>query len=99
MGAWGFVALLLAGALNPAAVSSPEAFFHGWSMATILVVASFATKTVLTMTLLKVLDSVQKNIGEAVAVIVIYFSQVLLPVFSTQFDLNTFMAMLVVVMA
>jgi len=57
-----------------------------------------AAKTVLTMTLLKVLDSVQKNIGEAAAVVVIYFSQVLLPMFSTCFDLTTFMSMMVVVM-
>merc|ERR1719343_392577 len=36
MGAWGLVALFLAGALNPTAVSSPEAFFAGWNTATLL---------------------------------------------------------------
>merc|ERR1719343_1953435 len=34
MGAWGLVALFLAGCLNPAVVSSPEALFHGWNNAT-----------------------------------------------------------------
>mmetsp|Transcript_72726 Transcript_72726/g.147625 ORF Transcript_72726/g.147625 Transcript_72726/m.147625 type:complete len:201 (+) Transcript_72726:1-603(+) len=95
---WGIMALLMASFLNPDDVTSVEAFFHGWDTATLLVVASFAAKTVLTMTLLKVLDSVQKNIGEAVAVVVIYFSQVLLPMFTTCFELRTFLAMMVVVM-
>uniref|UniRef100_A0A6T1FWD8 Uncharacterized protein n=1 Tax=Alexandrium monilatum TaxID=311494 RepID=A0A6T1FWD8_9DINO len=48
---------------------------------------------------MKVLDSVQKNIGEAVAMLVIYFGQVLHPAFSKEFEVNTFLAMLVVVMA
>merc|ERR1719464_1680251 len=96
MGSWGLVSVAMAAVLEPASISSPQAFFNGWSTATVLVVASFSAKTVLTMTLLKVLDSVQKNIGEATAVIVIYFAQVLLPAFSTQFDASTFMAMLLV---
>merc|ERR1719210_2647274 len=99
MGAWSLASLCLSCVLSPASVASPAAFFRGWSGATLLVVASFAAKTVLTMTLLKVLDSVQKNIGEAVAVVVIYFAQVALPVFPTRFEANTFMAMLLVVMA
>jgi len=98
MFSWGICAVALAGLLNPQTVSSADAFFHGWNRATLLVVASFAAKTVLTMTLLKVLDSVQKNIGEAAAVVVIYFSQVLLPMFATKFDLQTFLAMMVVFM-
>mmetsp|Transcript_73021 Transcript_73021/g.201505 ORF Transcript_73021/g.201505 Transcript_73021/m.201505 type:complete len:409 (+) Transcript_73021:130-1356(+) len=99
MGTWGVVSVAMAAILEPAAVSSASSFFEGWNYATFLVVASFAAKTVLTMTLLKVLDSVQKNIGEAVAMLVIYFGQVLLPAFSQEFEVNTFLAMLVVVMA
>merc|ERR1719464_1710406 len=99
MTSWGLVSLAMSLVLSPADVSSLTAFFRGWGVATSLVVASFAAKTVLTMTLLKVLDSVQKNIGEAVAVMVIYFAQVALPVFPTRFEASTFMAMLLVVMA
>lgn len=99
MGTWGIVSVAMALVLDPAAVSSPVAFFEGWNYATFLVVVSFSAKTVLTMTLLKILDSVQKNIGEAVAMLVIYFGQVLLPAFSQEFEVNTFLAMLVVVMA
>jgi len=99
MGTWGVVSVAMAAILEPAAVSSASSFFEGWNYATFLVVASFAAKTVLTMTLLKVLDSVQKNIGEAVAMLVIYFGQVLLPAFSQEFETNTFLAMLIVVMA
>uniref|UniRef100_A0A7S1RRN8 Uncharacterized protein n=1 Tax=Alexandrium catenella TaxID=2925 RepID=A0A7S1RRN8_ALECA len=89
----------MAAVFEPEAVSSSAAFCSGWSRATVLVALSFAMKTVLTMTLLKVLDSVQKNIGEAVAMLVIYFGQVLLPAFSQEFEVNTFLAMLIVVLA
>merc|ERR1719414_2866844 len=99
MGSWGLVSLVLSAVMHPSAVSSASAFFHGWNLATVLVVVSFSLKTILTMTLLKVLDSVQKNIGEAVAMLVIYFGQVLLPSFSQEFEMNTFLAMLVVVTA
>jgi len=96
MGTWGLCAILLAAMLEPASIS-PAAFFEGWNGTTMLVVASFAAKSVLTMTLLKILDSVQKNIGEAVAVLVIYFSQVFLPMFNKHFETNTFLAMMIVV--
>lgn len=95
---WGLFSLLLAALLQPGVVLSPQAFFHGWNYATVLVCLSFAFKTFLTMTLLKVLDSVLKNIGEAVAVLVIYLAQVLLPSMPTQFEVTTFLALLVVVM-
>jgi len=99
MGTWGLVSVAMVIVLEPGTVVSPETFFEGWNTATLLVVASFSAKTVLTMTLLKVLDSVQKNIGEAVAMLVIYLGQVLLPSVSQEFDMNTFLAMLVVGMA
>jgi len=96
---WGIVLVFMAVILEPSAVCSTGAFFRGWDTATLGVVLSFSAKTVLTMTLLKVLDSVQKNIGEAVAMLVIYFGQVVLPAFSQTFELNTFLAMLVVMLA
>jgi len=99
MSTWGVVSIVMAFVLEPAIVSSPAAFFKDWNYATVLVVMSFSAKTVLTMTLLKALDSVQKNIGEAVAMLVIYFGQVILPVFSKEFEANTFLAMVVVVMS
>lgn len=99
MSTWGVVSMAMAFVLEPAIVSSPTAFFQGWNYATVLVALSFSAKTVLTMSLLKMLDSVQKNIGEAVAMLVIYLGQVLLPIFSKEFETNTFLAMLVVVMS
>jgi hypothetical protein len=95
---WSIASLVLALIFEPSAVSSPESFFHGWNFGTILVVISFSVKTVLTMTLLKTLDSISKNIGEAVAVLVIYVMQVTMPVFSKKFEMDTFIAMSVVVM-
>ncbi|CAE8583367.1 unnamed protein product [Polarella glacialis] len=95
---WGLFSLVLALIFEPAVLVSPSAFFHGWNTATLLVVMSFSVKTVLTMTLLKVLDSIMKNIGEAVAVLVIYFCQILLPQFSKDFEVLTFLAMMCVIM-
>ena len=61
---------------EPAVLFSATTFFAGWNIGRVLVVTSFAVKTVITMTLLKVLDSVMKIIGEAVAVLVIYMAHV-----------------------
>lgn len=95
---WGIASLCLALVFEPAVVSSPAAFFHGWNFGTVLVVISFSVKTVLTMTLLKTLDSISKNIGEAVAVLVIYVMQILMPSFAMKFEMDTFIAMSIVVM-
>ncbi|CAE8625715.1 unnamed protein product [Polarella glacialis] len=95
---WFVMSFVLALIFEPSVVSSPEAFFHGWNFGTWLVVVSFAVKTVLTMTLLKTLDSISKNIGEAVAVLVIYVMQVTMPSFGKQFEMDTFVAMSIVVM-
>jgi len=92
---WGFASFLLAAAVEP----SLGSLLCGWSPATVLVMASFAVKMLLTVGVLKVLDSLLKNIGEAVAVLVIYFAQVLSPQAATQFELSTFLAMLTVVTA
>ena len=52
-----------------------------------------------TLYLLSFLDSVLKAIGEAVAVLVIYFMEVLLPVFDTTFQPATFLAVMVVILS
>jgi drug/metabolite transporter (DMT)-like permease len=70
-------------------------FFAHWTPTTWVVTVSFIVKTVSTMYLLQALDSVQKNIGEALAVIVIYISQVQFS--DKSFELSVFLlAMLVV---
>merc|ERR1719215_527107 len=72
-------------------------FFNGWDTATILVTLSFTSKSLITLYLLKVLDGIQKNVGEALAVIVIFFGQIAAG--SSVFDLCAFLlAALVVVL-
>jgi len=95
---WGVASFVLAMIFEPSSMSSPAAFFHGWNAGTVLVMFSFSIKTVITMTLLKTLDSISKNIGEAVAVLVIYVMQIVLPTFSKEFEMDTFIAMTIVVM-
>merc|ERR1719436_746838 len=76
-----------------------DGFFAHWDGVTCLVALSFTVKTVSTMYLLQALDSLQKNIGEALAVIVIYVSQVALPGIGKSFELSVFLlAVLVVAM-
>mmetsp|Transcript_73489 Transcript_73489/g.129705 ORF Transcript_73489/g.129705 Transcript_73489/m.129705 type:complete len:557 (+) Transcript_73489:55-1725(+) len=96
---WLLGSFVLALIFEPRALSSPSAFFGGWNFGTILVTGSFAVKTVLTMTILKTLDSIAKNIGEAMAVLVIYAMQVLMPSFSKTFDVEVFVALSIVIMA
>jgi hypothetical protein len=74
-------------------------FFNGWSGAVVMVWASFTMKNWCTNYILAILDSLLKNIGEAVAVLVIYLMQVALPVFDTTFELPTFLAVLIVILA
>merc|ERR1711924_371573 len=95
---WGTASFFLALFFEPTAMSSPTAFFDGWNLGTFLVMLSFVVKTLLTLTLLKVLDATSRNIGEAVAALVIYAMQVILPCFSQQFQTDTFIAMTAVVM-
>merc|ERR1711862_915591 len=71
-------------------------FFHGWTLATWIVTISFTSKSLITLYLLKSLDGIQKNVGEALAVIVIYAGQVASG--STVFDLCAFLLALLVVM-
>jgi len=73
-------------------------FFANWNEITWLIVASFIIKSVSTLWLLQVLDSVQKNIGEALAVIVIYLTEVLHPSFEKTFELTGFLLSILIVM-
>merc|ERR1719356_1021155 len=74
-----------------------EGFFAHWDGMTCLVALSFTVKTVSTMYLLQALDSLQKNIGEALAVIVIYTTQVALPSSGKAFELSVFLLVVLVV--
>jgi len=74
-------------------------FFTGWSGITVGVLTSFTVKGWSTMYLLAILDSVLKNIGEAVAVLVIYIAQVALPAFEDQFEVPTFLSVMVVILS
>merc|ERR1712217_1017073 len=74
-------------------------FFTGWTPTVGGVLASFTVKGWSTMYLLAILDSVLKNIGEAVAVLVIYVAQVVLPSFDDKFEVPTFLSVMVVILS
>lgn len=74
---------------------STEPYFHDFDFFTWVVVVSFLAKSLLTLYLLKMLDSIQKNIGEALACIVIFFGNILTG--ASQFDLCAFLLALLVV--
>jgi len=76
-----------------------NAFFTGWDNTTVAVLSSFTVKGWSTMYLLAILDSVLKNIGEATSVLVIYFMQVLLPIFEDTFQIPTFLSVMVVILS
>merc|ERR1711976_890147 len=76
--------------------ANAKGFFSGWTMATWIVTLSFTSKSLITLYLLKVLDGIQKNVGEALAVIVIFFGQIAGG--SSVFDLCAFLLALLVVM-
>lgn len=84
-------------ALQAATERSPEPYFHDFDMATWFVVLSFLAKSLITLYLLKILDSIQKNIGEALACIVIFLGNIGMGI--SAFDLCAFLlAMLVVIL-
>mmetsp|Transcript_77025 Transcript_77025/g.215210 ORF Transcript_77025/g.215210 Transcript_77025/m.215210 type:complete len:480 (-) Transcript_77025:762-2201(-) len=92
---WMFASLLTC-IMDPKVRSS--GLLAHWTPATWVVTFSFVVKTVSTMYLLQALDSVQKNIGEAIAVVVIYISQVSLPGFGDKtFELSVFLLAVLVV--
>lgn len=73
--------------------------FHGWNGAVVAVWTSFTMKNWCTNYILAILDSLLKNIGEAVAVLVIYFMQVVMPVFDTKFELPIFLSVSIVILS
>lgn len=81
-------------------------FFFGWDARTCVVALSWVCKGWTTFLVLKGLDSVLKNIGEAVAIVVIYAFDVLvadavsdiLPVHGKEFRLVSLLMVLVVVL-
>jgi hypothetical protein len=76
--------------------ANAKGFFSGWTTATWIVTLSFTSKSLITLYLLKSLDGIQKNVGEALAVIVIFFGQIAAG--SSVFDLCAFLLALLVVM-
>merc|ERR1711966_414421 len=76
-----------------------DGFFTGWTPVVWGVFASFTIKCWSTMAILSLLDSVLKNIGEASAVLVIYFMNVSLPYFPDVFEVPTFMSVMVVILS
>jgi solute carrier family 35 (UDP-sugar transporter), member A1/2/3 len=69
--------------------------FHDWDMMTWVVTFSFLSKSLITLFLLKMLDSVQKNIGEALAVIVIFLGNIAMG--DSTFEMGSFLLVLTVV--
>merc|ERR1719281_2126300 len=49
-----------------------QGLLHDWDVLTVGVLVSFVVKSVSTLYLLAVLDALQKNIGEAMAILFIY---------------------------
>mmetsp|Transcript_69103 Transcript_69103/g.109097 ORF Transcript_69103/g.109097 Transcript_69103/m.109097 type:complete len:213 (-) Transcript_69103:251-889(-) len=74
-----------------------KGFFSGWDVMTIAVTASFIVKSVSTLYIVALLDSILKNIAEAFSVLVIYAYDVL--AVGKPFEIATFLSVLVVVAA
>merc|ERR1712176_1389734 len=72
-------------------------FFSGWNAMTIAVTVSFIVKSVSTLYIVALLDSILKNIAEAFSVLVIYAYDVL--AMGKAFEIATFLSVLVVVAA
>lgn len=83
-----------------------DGFWNGWDTRTVVVAISWVCKGWSTFLVLKSLDSVLKNIGEAVAILVIYVFDVLvaesvsdfLPVHGKEFHISTCLMVLVIVL-
>ncbi|EER06612.1 sugar transporter, putative [Perkinsus marinus ATCC 50983] len=95
--AWFTTCVALAYALDWEGELTQFGFFHGWTWSTLLVTISFTIKGWCTMYLLRSLDSVLKNIGEALAVIAVYLCSILL--WGKAFDSAAFLSMSSVVLA
>jgi hypothetical protein len=76
-----------------------KGFFSGWDVMVVGVTISFIVKSVSTLYIVALLDSILKNIAESFAVLVIYSYDILAPWVDKQFDTATFLSVLVVVAA
>merc|ERR1711879_754549 len=74
-------------------------FFVGWDAATWAVTGAFIVKSVSSLYVVALLDSILKNIAESFAVLVIYGYDIMAPWVSKSFDTATFLSVLVVVAA
>ncbi|KAF4669077.1 hypothetical protein FOL47_002727 [Perkinsus chesapeaki] len=95
--AWFTTCFILAYSLDQDGEMREYGFFHGWTISTWAVAASFTIKGWCTMYLLRSLDSVLKNIGEALAVIVVYLCSIIF--WDKTFDSAAFLSMSSVVLA
>ena len=70
------IAAVMEPRVQPSYMWSAAGFFDHWTLATWIVTLSFTSKSLITLFLLKSLDGIQKNVGEALAVIVIFLGQI-----------------------
>jgi drug/metabolite transporter (DMT)-like permease len=78
----------------------PDGFFGGWDGMTYGVVISFMIKSVSSLYIVSLLDSLLKNIAECLAVLVMYIYEVVAPWVTTRdFEVTSFMSVLVIVAA
>jgi len=73
-----------------------KGLFHDWSAGAVVVFGSFTVKGWTTMYLLAILDSMLKNIGEALSVLLIYFVVVWHPGWHNEHENETFISLLMV---
>lgn len=71
--------------------------FHGWDSLTVAVLVSFCFKNVFSYMVIAIMDAVMKNMAECVAVLLIFFYDVLSPWVDYEFHLPTFLSVLVIV--
>jgi drug/metabolite transporter (DMT)-like permease len=102
--AWFWVSLLLTCSFDSEVME--QGLFFGWDSRTYVVALSWVCKGWTTFLVLKNLDSVLKNIGEATAILVIYLFDVLIadaaseyiPVQGREFQLSSFLMVMVIVL-
>jgi len=88
-------ALVLSAAWSFAASGhSARSIFAGWDQFTVLVCFVMVVKLWVSGLICKVLDSVVKQLGSSVGVIMIYLEALCLPGFNTVFDFNTSLALI-----
>lgn len=73
-----------------------KGLFHDWNGATVAALFSFTIKGWTTLYLVAILDSMQKNIGEALTVLTCYFVAVFHPHFDDEYETETFITIVVV---